>query len=124
VTGEPVTGNELTRNLNAALIGRGPIGLSQLGNIGAEAATAGRVQRNYNARAAARRAEEGLSPAESAEVRRRIAEAAAEGGMKRGGMAKAKAKTKPKKMASGGMTSASKRGDGIATKGKTKCKMY
>ena len=29
-----------------------------------------------------------------------------------------------KKMASGGMTSASKRADGIATKGKTKCKMY
>lgn len=29
-----------------------------------------------------------------------------------------------KKMASGGMTSASKRGDGIASKGKTKCKMY
>jgi hypothetical protein len=31
---------------------------------------------------------------------------------------------KVKKMASGGMSSASKRGDGIATKGKTKCKMY
>jgi hypothetical protein len=31
---------------------------------------------------------------------------------------------KAKKMASGGMSSASKRGDGIATKGKTKCKMY
>jgi hypothetical protein len=31
---------------------------------------------------------------------------------------------KTKKMASGGMTSASKRGDGIASKGKTKCKMY
>lgn len=36
-------------------------------------------------------------------------------GMKRGG--------RVKKMASGGMT-ASKRADGIATKGKTKCKMY
>ncbi len=35
-----------------------------------------------------------------------------------------KAKAKPKKMASGGMTSASKRADGIASKGKTKCKMY
>jgi hypothetical protein len=33
-------------------------------------------------------------------------------------------KAKPKKMASGGMSSASKRGDGIASKGKTKCKMY
>ena len=29
-----------------------------------------------------------------------------------------------KKMASGGMTSASKRADGIASRGKTKCKMY
>jgi hypothetical protein len=37
---------------------------------------------------------------------------------KKGGAVKAK------KMASGGMTSASKRADGIATKGKTKCKMY
>jgi len=33
-------------------------------------------------------------------------------------------KAKPKKMASGGMSSASKRADGIASKGKTKCKMY
>lgn len=39
---------------------------------------------------------------------------------KKGGAVKAK----PQKMASGGMSSASKRGDGIATKGKTKCKMY
>ena len=41
-------------------------------------------------------------------------------GYKKGGSVKAK----PKKMASGGMSSASKRADGIATKGKTKCKMY
>jgi hypothetical protein len=41
--------------------------------------------------------------------------------MKKGGMVKKAVK----KMASGGMTSsASKRADGIATKGKTKCKMY
>lgn len=39
-------------------------------------------------------------------------------GFKKGGAVKAK------KMASGGMSSASKRADGIATKGKTKCKMY
>ncbi len=39
---------------------------------------------------------------------------------KKGGAVKAK----PQKMASGGMSSASKRGDGIASKGKTKCKMY
>lgn len=41
---------------------------------------------------------------------------------KKGGMIRAKAKSK--KMASGGMSSASKRADGIASKGKTKCKMY
>lgn len=39
-------------------------------------------------------------------------------GAKKGGAIKAK------KMASGGMSSASKRADGIASKGKTKCKMY
>lgn len=39
---------------------------------------------------------------------------------KKGGMVKAK----PKKMASGGFASASKRADGIASRGKTKCKMY
>ena len=39
-------------------------------------------------------------------------------GAKKGGAIKVK------KMASGGMSSASKRGDGIASKGKTKCKMY
>jgi hypothetical protein len=37
---------------------------------------------------------------------------------KKGGAVKAK------KMASGGVTSASKRADGIASRGKTKCKMY
>jgi hypothetical protein len=41
-------------------------------------------------------------------------------GFKKGGAVKAK----PKKMASGGVSSASKRADGIASKGKTKCKMY
>ena len=33
-------------------------------------------------------------------------------------------KAKPKKMASGGVSSASKRADGFATKGKSKCMMY
>jgi hypothetical protein len=48
----------------------------------------------------------------------RFVESTFEGGMKRGG--------KVKKMASGGMarSSASKRGDGIATKGKTKGRIY
>ena len=55
---------------------------------------------------------ETLSPMEKAQAKRAGME-----GFKRGG--------KVKKMASGGMaSSASKRADGIATKGKTKCKMY
>ena len=127
VGGTPVTGNELTRNLNAMLMGRGPTGLTQLGALAADAATARRVQQAYNARAAARRANEGLSDAEVADLMRRraLTEADTTGGAmgyKKGG----KVKAKPKKMASGGMakSSASKRADGIATKGKTKCKMY
>ena len=58
---------------------------------------------------------ETLTPMEKAQAKRAGME-----GFKRGG--------RVKKMASGGMTSkvssASKRADGIATKGKTKCKMY
>jgi hypothetical protein len=46
---------------------------------------------------------------------RRARERKEDSGMKRGG--------KVKKMASGGMT-ASKRADGIASRGKTNCKMY
>ena len=85
------------------------------------------TQRQFNARAAARRAEEGLSEAEVAEIMRRRAlnEADTTGGAvgyKKGGAVKAK------KMVftnSGGkVSSASKRADGIAAKGKTKCKMY
>jgi hypothetical protein len=106
--GERVSGSDLTRNISNTM--NATAGLSVPGFVG------NMTQKQYNARAAARRAEEGLSPAEAAEARRRIAEASFEGGMKRGG--------KVKKMASGGMTSASKRADGIASKGKTKCKMY
>jgi len=116
--------SEFRRIMEAA----GPARLAGIGNMATEALTAGRVQRAYNAQQAARRAAEGLSPAEAAAAKARLAEAAFEGGMKKGGKVKpkAKAKTKPKKMASGGMTSrpnASKRADGIATKGHTKCKI-
>jgi len=112
----------------SVLEGMGPTPLAGLGKVAAELGTAGRVQRAYNAQQAARRAAEGLSPAEAAAAKARLAEAAFEGGMKKGGKVKpkVKAKTKPKKMASGGMTSrpnASKRADGIATKGHTKCKI-
>jgi hypothetical protein len=112
--GERVSGNELTRNLSNTL--NAMAGLSVPGFVGRM------TQPQFNARAAARRAAGDLTPEEVAAAKQRIADAASAGGMKRGG----KVKTKPaKKMASGGMTrsSASKRADGIATKGKTKGRM-
>ena len=113
VGGERVKGNEFTRNLSNTL--NATAGLSAPGFVG------NMTQKQYNARAAARRSEEGMSSSEAAEFRRRMADAAADGGMKRGGAVKAKVK----KMASGGsVSSASKRADGIASRGKTKCKMY
>ena len=56
---------------------------------------------------------ESLSALEQAQAKR-----AGMPGFKKGGAVKAK------KMANGGVTSASKRADGIASRGKTKCKMY
>lgn len=117
-----VTGNELTRNIMNTL--NATAGLSAPGVVGKE------TMKQFAARAAARRAEEGLSEAEVADFLRRkaLSEMDVMGGAvgyKKGGKVKAKAKP-VKKMASGGMakSSASKRADGIATKGKTKCKMY
>jgi hypothetical protein len=117
----------LSRNL-AALT---PFG-GGVGKIGAELATAGRAQRGYNAAQAARRSAEGMSPAEALAAKEAAAQAAREAktlnpnawlaGPK--GMAENFRKGGAvKKMASGGMT-ASKRADGIASRGKTKCKMY
>lgn len=113
-TGERVTGNETTRNLSNIM--NATAGLSVPGYVGKL------TQPQFNARTAARRAAGDLTPAEIEAARQRIADAAITGGMKKGGKVKAKAK----KMASGGTakSSVSKRADGIATKGKTKCKMY
>lgn len=76
------------------------------------------VERDRAARAAAREAEKEAFNRRGVD---RFMESTFEGGMKRGG----KVKT-TKKMASGGATrsSASKRADGIATKGKTRGKLY
>jgi len=123
VGGERVSGSELGRNFKNTLMAAGPGRLAGVGNIATEMATAKRVQDAYNRAAAARREAEGFSPAEAIARRNLMDEAAAAGGMKRGG----KVKAKPvKKMASGGMarSSASKRADGIATKGKTRGKIY
>jgi hypothetical protein len=116
--GESASGSELGRNVKNTLAALGPGKLAGVGNIATEMATAKRVQDAYNARAASRRAAEGFSPSEAIARRRMMEEAAFEGGMKRGG--------KVKKMASGGAvrSTASKRADGIAQRGKTKGKFY
>ena len=127
--GERADSTEFSRNMSALT----PLG-GGFGKIGAELATAGRAQRGYNAAQAARRAAEGMSPAEALAAREAATQAAREAktlnpnawlaGPK--GMAENFRKggaVKTKKMASGGMT-ASKRADGIASRGKTKCKMY
>ncbi len=66
----------------------------------------------------------GATAAEMAAYRRRQQEQDAMRGRGYNAKYKKGGAVKAKKMASGGMTSASKRADGIATKGKTKCKMY
>ena len=132
-TGEPVTGNEFTRNVSNTLRALTPMG-GGFGNVGMELLTAkGAAERVAKAKElaeAARKAQPGTkftstrssSTARANEATKRTRkfnedEAGLE--FKKGGRAKAK------KMASGGMTSsASSRGDGIASRGKTKCKMY
>jgi hypothetical protein len=129
--GERVSGTELGRNVSNTLNALAPLG-GGVGKIGAELATAGRAQRGYNAAQAARRSAEGMSPAEALAAREAATQAAREAktlnpnawmaGPK--GMAENFRKGGAvKKMASGGMT-ASRRGDGIASRGKTRGKLY
>lgn len=133
--GERVSGTELGRNVSNTLNALAPMG-GGVGKVGAELATSGRVQRAYNAAQAERRAAEGMSPAEAMAARQEAAQAARDAktlnpnawlaGPK--GMAENFRKGgKVKKMASGGMTSkgssASRRGDGIASRGKTRGKI-
>ncbi len=134
--GRQVTGNEFSRNMANILAAFGPTRLAGFGNAAVEAATArGALQRASAAQAArtdaARRGQtptnlkstKSTSTARANEASKRTKkfdEEEANVEFKRGGTTSAK----PKKMASGGMSSASKRGDGIASKGKTKCKMY
>jgi hypothetical protein len=136
--GSRISSSETERNLANIAAGLGPTRLAGFANAGIEAAFLN-AQRNAAAArnasaaqnaAAARRAQlaeearRGQTPtnftsttSRSANKRtKKIDEDNTGVEFKRGG--------KTKKMASGGMTSASKRGDGIASKGKTKCKMY
>ena len=124
--GQRVSGTDLSRNLANALMALGPTRLAGFGNAAVEGATArAAAQRAAVLRAeraeAARRGQTPTTltstrPNDATKRTRKFNEEDSGVEFKRGG--------KTKKMASGGMTSASKRGDGIASKGKTKCKMY
>lgn len=134
--GRQVTGGDISRNLANIAAAMGPTRLAGFGNAAIEGATArGALQRAAALRA--ERAEAGrrgqtptnFSSSSSSTTTRanratkktkKFDEDTENVEFKRGG----KAMSKTKNMASGGMSSASKRGDGIATKGKTKCKMY
>jgi hypothetical protein len=126
VGGERIDSSELGRNISNTL--NATAGLSAPGWVGKM------TQKQYNELAALRRSEEGLNAAEAAAARQGLREnktlnpmawMAGPKGMaenfKRGGAVK--------KMAKGGLTSkpvsnASRRGDGIATKGKTRGRIY
>jgi hypothetical protein len=134
--GRRVTGGNISRNLANIAAAMGPTRAAGFGNAAIEAATA----RGALQRAAALRAERaeagrrGQTPTNfsssssstttqanrATKKTKKFDEDTENVEFKRGG----KAMSKTKNMASGGMSSASKRGDGIATKGKTKCKMY
>jgi hypothetical protein len=127
---------ELGRNVRNTLAALTPLG-GGFGKVGAELATAkGAAERAAAAKRSSELAEEAIraqkptkftstkstAPKRTSEATKsrvkKFNEEEAGVEFKRGGSAKVK------KMASGGFTSASKRADGIASRGKTKCKMY
>jgi hypothetical protein len=116
--GERVSGTELSRNVSNTMSALAPLG-GGVGKIGAEMATAGRAQRAYNAAQAERRAAEGMSPAEALAAR----QAAREAKTLNPNAWLAGPKGMAENFRKGGMT-ASRRGDGIASRGKTRGKMY
>lgn len=135
--GRSVDSTELGRNLNAMVNAGGPGGLFKAAKAGVgvarEFGAGSAAQKAYNQAQAARRAAEGFSPAE-AQAAREAAELAARDAKVLNpnawlagpqGMKNFKKGGKVKKMASGGSVkaSASRRGDGIAQRGKTRGKM-
>jgi hypothetical protein len=112
--GERIDSTELGRNVSNTMSALTPIG-GGLGKIGAEMSTAGRTQKAYNAAQAERRAAEGMSPAEALAAR----QAAREAKTLNPNAWLAGPKGMAENFRKGGMT-ASRRGDGIATKGKTR----
>lgn len=111
-TGERVTGNEVTRNLEAMMLGRGPTGLAQKGAILAEGAAIARANRAARAAQAAKEAEREaianplnwMSGPRGELGKRALSEADTTGGaigFKRGGKISAKAKPETKSAAKG-----------------------
>ena len=124
---------ELGRNIKNTLSALTPLG-GGFAKVGAELATAkGAAERAARSRQLAEEVVRTQKPTKFTSTKSTVPEKTSaatksrvkkfneeEAGVefKRGGSAKVK------KMASGGMTSASKRADGIASRGRTKCKMY
>jgi hypothetical protein len=123
--GERVSGTELSRNLSNTAAALTPIG-GGLGKVGAELATAGRAQRGYNAAQATRRSAEGMSPAEALAAKKAAERAAREAKTLNPNAWMAGPKGMAENFRKGGAVkmTASRRADGIASRGKTKCKMY
>lgn len=136
--GSRISSSETERNLANIAAGLGPTRLAGFANAGIEAAFLN-AQRNAAAArnasaaqnaAAARRAQlaeearRGQTPTNLTSTTSRSANKRTKKIDEDNTGVEFKLGGKTKKMASGGMTSASKRGDGIASKGKTKCKMY
>jgi hypothetical protein len=115
--GERIDSTELGRNVSNTMSALTPIG-GGLGKIGAEMSTAGRTQKAYNAAQAERRAAEGMSPAEALAAR----QAAREAKTLNPNAWLAGPKGMAENFRKGGMT-ASRRGDGIASRGKTRGKI-
>lgn len=138
VGGERVSGSELGRNIANTALALGPGRLGGLSTIPAEIRGAKGAQEAYNKAATARRTAEMRANADvtkfaskpkatqtnPAKTTKKFDDEEAGIEFKRGGKVK-KPSMPMKKMASGGMTSgASKRGDGIAQRGKTRGRIY
>lgn len=138
VGGERVSGSELGRNIANTALALGPGRLAGLSTIPAEIRGAKGAQEAYNKTATARRTAEmrakgdatkfASKPKETqknpAKTTKKFDDEESNIEFKRGGKVK-KPSMPMKKMASGGMTSgASKRGDGIAQRGKTRGRIY
>jgi hypothetical protein len=122
--GERVSGSDLSRNVSNTMSALTPLG-GGVGKIGAEMATAGRAQKAYNAAQTERRAAEGMSPAEALAARKVAEREAREAKTLNPNAWMAGPKGMAENFRKGGAVSmtASRRGDGIASRGKTRGKI-